>query len=187
VRTIQTDEVLNAVYRRRAIRKYTEDLLDPSLIEELIAAAIQAPSSMNRQPWGFVVIKGAARLRGYSDRIKADLYAQPGLDPILRNLLAEEDDIFHGAPYLIVVCATSGGSQSVEDCMLAADTLMVTAHAFGLGTCPIGLSRAWLSSDQIKREIGIPADWVPAFPLVLGKPDEHPEDPGRRAPRILWL
>jgi hypothetical protein len=68
MKTLQSIEVLNAIYGRRAVRRYTSAPMDARSIEELIDAAIQAPSAMNLQPWEFAVVLGAERLHvGYPD------------------------------------------------------------------------------------------------------------------------
>ncbi len=43
---------------RRSIRGYKPDPIPRALIEEIIALAMRAPSSMNTQPWNFYVISG---------------------------------------------------------------------------------------------------------------------------------
>jgi nitroreductase len=90
------------------------------------------------------------------------------------------------ASALIVVCATSQDPQAAEDCCLAAQNLMLAAFANGFGSCPIGLARSWLSLAATKREIGIPQEWRPVFPVVVGFPGEEPENHGRRASQIAW-
>jgi nitroreductase len=182
--TLQGIEVVNAIYGRRAIRRYTPDSIDQPSLERLIHAAIQAPSAMNEQPWGFVVIAGAARLKGYSDRIKAHGLQVESRVPELTRAFG--DNVFHGAPALIVICSTAPQPQGAEDCCLAAANLMLAAFANGLGSCPIGLARPWLSLTDTKRELGIPSDWVPIVPIVVGIADEEPEAPPRRAARIVW-
>lgn len=65
------DEV---VLGRRSIRGYKPDPVPRALIEEIIALATRAPSSMNTQPWNFYVITGAPldRIRlGNSERMAA--------------------------------------------------------------------------------------------------------------------
>ena len=57
------DEVVQG---RRSIRGYRPDPVPRALIEEVIALALRAPSSMNTQPWNFTVVAGAAL-----DRIRA--------------------------------------------------------------------------------------------------------------------
>src|ERR1019366_10750989 len=91
-------------------------------------------------------------------------------------------NIFHDAPILVIVCATSDEPQAAEDCCLAAQNLMLAAHAAGLGTCPIGFSRPWLRLPETQKELGIDAGYMPIFPVVVGHPAEHPPAPGRRKP-----
>ncbi len=65
------DEV---VMGRRSIRGYKPDPVPRALIEDILAIAMRAPSSMNTQPWHFHVITGEplARIRaGNTERILA--------------------------------------------------------------------------------------------------------------------
>lgn len=57
------DEVING---RRSIRGYKPDPVPQALIEEILALAMRAPSSMNTQPWNFYVLTGEPL-----DRIRA--------------------------------------------------------------------------------------------------------------------
>ena len=185
---IESLEVLNAIYHRRATRAYTSDPVSRETISELIDAAIHAPSSMNRQEWAFVVVRGKERLEAYSDEAKARYRAQPGgLSPHAEALLAAHQNIFHGAPALIVICATASDTQAAEDCSLAAENLMLAAVAKGYATCPIGFARPWLATAETKRELGIPEAQIPVFPLVIGTAAETPADHGRRAPVVTWI
>jgi nitroreductase len=53
-------ELLEAVSRRRSIRKFKDTPVPRELIDKILAAAVLAPSAKNRQPWRFVVLQGAA-------------------------------------------------------------------------------------------------------------------------------
>jgi nitroreductase len=62
------------VVGRRSIRGYKPDPVPRALIEEILAVAMRAPSSMNTQPWHFHVITGEplARIRqGNTERTLA--------------------------------------------------------------------------------------------------------------------
>ena len=181
-------DLLKAIAERRATRAYSEKGLDRSAVEKLLEAAVEAPSARNLQPWAFVVFEGKKRLHEFSEKAKAELLRAPAAStPEITKMLSDPSfDIFYGAPLLIVICATSAESQAAEDCCLAAQNLMLAAHAAGLATCPIGFARPWLALPATKSQLGIPADYVPVFPLILGHPKEHPAPPGRRAPIILW-
>lgn len=47
--------MIQAIVKRRSIRKYKKESIPASLINEIIQAGMLAPSSKNRQPWKFIV------------------------------------------------------------------------------------------------------------------------------------
>ncbi|RYF66257.1 MAG: nitroreductase, partial [Comamonadaceae bacterium] len=49
------DEV---VQQRRSIRGYLKKPVPKSLIREILALAMRAPTSLNTQPWNFYVVGG---------------------------------------------------------------------------------------------------------------------------------
>ena len=64
----------DVILSRRSIRGYKPDPVPRALIEEVLALAMRAPSSMNTQPWHFHVITGEplARIRaGNTERMLA--------------------------------------------------------------------------------------------------------------------
>jgi nitroreductase len=67
--------IKEAIYGRRSVRDYTDRPVAKAAVEELLEAAIQAPSAINQQPWAFAVIQDKALLRNLSDRAK-DLLAK---------------------------------------------------------------------------------------------------------------
>jgi len=186
---VATPGVIDAIYTRRAMRAYTSAPIDRSVIESLIDAAIQAPSYTDNEPWSFAVVHGTDVLRGLSDEVKAAALAlapEHAMPERLRHELADPAfSVFHDAAALIVVCATSPRQQDAEDCCLAAENVMLAALAYGLGTCPIGLSRPWLQLPQAKAQLGIDAAHVPVFAIAIGHPAVQPPSPGRRKPRIV--
>lgn len=54
-------ELMRAIGERRSIRKYEARELPRDVISALLEAAMQAPSSKNRQPWRFVVVERDAK------------------------------------------------------------------------------------------------------------------------------
>jgi nitroreductase len=52
---------MEVIGRRRSIRRFTDAPVPRELIEQVLGAAILAPSAKNRQPWRFVVLQGADR------------------------------------------------------------------------------------------------------------------------------
>lgn len=181
-------EFQQVVEQRRAVRHYSAAPVSRAVIEELIGMAIQAPSAMNGQPWTFAVVSGVARIDGYAQRAREHVMSASVVPPALRAMLSDTAfSMFYHAPVLVLVTATSADEQAREDCCLAAQTFMLAARNRGLGTCWIGLARAWLNLPQTKAELGIPERCQVVAPLTLGHPVEWPAPHGRREPEILWI
>lgn len=184
--------VIDAIYARRSVRQYTGRKVSRQAVEELINAAIQAPSAMNKQPWAFVVIQDPALLQKVCHQAKELLMkssiwrkqSEHGRAPF-----ADADfDIFYGATTLIVICAEKNGFEPVGDCYLAAENLMLAATAMGLGTCPIGFARDVLQSEMFRKDLGIPSQYDPVLPLIVGYPKILSEGTSRNPPQIFnWL
>lgn len=183
-------DVMEAIYQRRAVRAYTDQPVDKATVEALIKAATHAPSSMNEQPWAFMVIQNASQLAQWSERIKAYVLKRLKPDSPLakyRDMISNPDyHVFHRAGTLIILCARPDAHNGEEDCSLAAQNLMLAAHAMGLGTCPIGFARPWLNQARIKRSLNIPEGYTAVFPIVVGYPSGETSPVERRAPEILF-
>ncbi len=91
--------------------------------------------------------------------------------------------IFHGAPALIVIYATSAGG--VHDCFLAAENILLAAGALGLGTCPIGLAIPCFDRPDVKAELEVPTDYLTALPIVIGVPAGPVARPHHEPPNVL--
>ena len=57
---------------------------------------------------------------------------------------------------------------------MAAQNILLTAHAMGLGTCMIGYAVEALNRDaKLKKLIAMPVEEVVHAVIVLGFPNEH--------------
>lgn len=183
-------DVMNAINTRRAVREYTSATLSRAVVSDLVKAAAQAPSAMDLQPWSFLVIEGAGALERHSVEIKKHLLAVlSSSSPLYKyrdHLTDPNFNLFYGAPTLVTVFAASGDEQSIEDCCLAAENLMLAAQGKELGTCWIGLARPWLNLAESKEKFGIPPARVAVAPIIVGTPKAVPQPLPRRAPEIIW-
>ena len=57
---------MEAIFKRRSIRKYKDEPVSDELIDKLLRAAMAAPSAGNEQPWHFVVVKDKETLKRLS-------------------------------------------------------------------------------------------------------------------------
>ena len=74
-------ELEQAMRERRSIRGFTDQPVSREMMEEILAVANLAPSSMNTQPWHFHVLTGAvleAVRRGNTERMLAGVPPRRG-------------------------------------------------------------------------------------------------------------
>lgn len=81
---------------------------------------------------------------------------------------------FYGAPVAIIICLDDSFSKArMVDIGVALGYLVLSAHGFGLATCPIGLITAY--EDEIKDLLNIPENKNVIIGIALGYPDwENP-------------
>ena len=50
------NEVMNNILTRRSIRKFTDAPISREILDDLVQAALHAPSGMGKQTWQFTVV-----------------------------------------------------------------------------------------------------------------------------------
>ncbi|MDD4255542.1 MAG: nitroreductase family protein [Methanofollis sp.] len=185
--------VLAAIRGRRSIRAYEERPLDEETVTAIIDAGVHAPTAMGLQPWRFIVVRDRGLMKQISD------YCKPVLRTMLEGatdetsvgflaLLSREDfEIFYGAPVLVLVLGNEKNPYSTYDCTLCAGTMMLAAHAMGIGSCWIGAAGPVAGSPELMRALEVPAGYEIIAPLIFGYPGERPEMPARIKPMVTWL
>ncbi|WP_227765197.1 nitroreductase family protein [Zhaonella formicivorans] len=68
-----TNDLWEIIAQRRSIRKYTSEDVPDSVLEEIVAAANQAPSACNNQMWKFIAIKNKEILSKCEQAVNAEL------------------------------------------------------------------------------------------------------------------
>ena len=183
--------VLDAIHERRSVRDYSPQRLGQATIRNLLDAAVWAPTAVHEEPWAFVIVQDMAALKSLSDRAKTIFAAEarrnpPGQASHLLEILDKPDfNIFYNAGTLIIICGRPKGSFVVADCWLAAQNLLLAAHAMGLGSCVIGFAVAALNTPEIKTELGIPAECSAIAPIIVGVPSGEMPPSTRKEPDIL--
>jgi nitroreductase len=77
---------------------------------------------------------------------------------------------FYGAPVAIIICVDDSFSKGrLVDIGVVLGYLVLTAHDFGMGTCPIGLITAY--EDEVKDVLNIPESKNVVVGMALGYPD----------------
>jgi len=99
---------------------------------------------------------------------------------------------FYGAPVAILICLDDSFPKArMVDVGLALGYLILTAHEFGLATCPIGLIIAY--EDEMKDLLNIPDNKNVVIGVGIGYPDEEAPINRFKSPRddlekmVRWI
>ncbi len=157
-------DTLKAIHTRRSIRAYQDKPVDQQLVEEIIGAAMMAPSAGNARPWQFIVLDDPAILQ-----------AIPRIHP--HGAMAAE------APLAIVICGDTSLEKYpgnwIADCSAATQNLLLAAHACGLGGVWTGLYPEEDRIQGFRQLLGLPESVVPLALIPVG----YPVRPGTRQDR----
>lgn len=149
---------MDIIKERRSIRKFAEKKIEDSMIEDLMRDGMQAPSAANEQPWEFIVIR---RRKTMSYIMSFHPYA---------GALSTADAA-------IVVCGDRTREKFpgfwVQDCSAAAENILLSAQAHGLGAVWLGLYPMEDRVNDVKDLFHLPEEIVPLCIVALGWPDEE--------------
>jgi len=152
------------IFKRRSIRKYSKLPISDSDIENLLRAAMAAPSAGNQQPWEFILIKDKNIL---ADITKVHPYSQ---------MLKE-------AQLAIVVCADLDKEKLsgywVQDCSAATENILIESQYLGLGSVWLGVYPREDRVKGIKELLNLPVRVLPLSIVSLGYPAEKKEPSNR--------
>ena len=188
---------------RRSIRRYKPEPVPPALVEQLLTAAIWAPSAHNRQPWRFAVITGSETKRSLAaamgQKLRSDLTADKVPANVIEKDVSRSYQRITGAPLLVLLCQSMQDMDSYPDerrqgkewvmatqsTAMAAQNFLLAAHALGLGAC-------WMCAplfvpELVQTVLRLPETWAPQALITLGYPaEEKTRDRAPIAERVLW-
>jgi F420 biosynthesis protein FbiB-like protein len=191
VGSVSPADVLSLIRARRSIRHFQSRPVDPSLIDNLLEAAVWAPSAHNRQPWRFVVIVDEAQRRLLADRMAERLASDLRADGLGEKAITADTSRSRArigsAPILFLVCISMldmdhyrdaarknlERMMAVQSASMAAQNLLLMAHAFGLGAC--WLCAPMFCQDVVTDTLNLPADFEPQGLIAAGYPAESRE------------
>ncbi|MBZ0284967.1 MAG: nitroreductase family protein [Anaerolineae bacterium] len=177
--------------QRRSIRRYKSEPVTREIIEQVLKAAIWAPSAHNRQPWRFVVIETQSQKEHLAGamgiRLRRDLEADSVPEAIIEADVSRSYERMTNAPVLIALCLTMADMDiypderrshneyvmAVQSTAMAGQNLLLAAHEAGLGAC--WMCAPLFCPDVVKTALGLAKDWQPQALLTMGYPAETRE------------
>ncbi len=154
--------VRDIVLSRRTIRRFRQDRIDRSVLEDIVQAGRLAPSAANLQPLEFVVVDNGAVVRQVFPCLRWAAYISPrgnpgpGQEPVA---------------YVVTLVNLGIRKEGFEyDVGAAMEGMILAARETGLGSC-------WLLSidrEKIAGILGVPSTYRVDCVLALGYPAESP-------------
>ncbi len=185
----------DALKQRRSIRYYQNRPVDLTLVKSLLETASFAPSAHNAQPWRFVVLTDSENKETLANAMAQVWLAELEREHIPKNMrwatVNRSVQRFIAAPVIVLACLSMENMDTypdekrqnierdlaVQSLGAAVQTLLLAAHAEGLGCCwycaPI------FCQDAVREAFQIPADVEPQALITLGYPAEAPNVPAR--------
>jgi nitroreductase len=165
--------IQDAIYARRSICQYQEKPVEKEKLEELLKAAMAAPSAMNIKPWEFIVVTDPETM----DKIRSSLMFGK-----------------HNAPAAIVVCGNTSFFKHpmaskfwVQDCSAATENILLAAVGLELGTVWLGVHPIHVFSKRISKILSLPDNVKPLNVIYVGYPAEEKQARTQYNPeRVHW-
>lgn len=141
---------LDAIMRRRTIRKFTGEFVHEADMDRILAAALAAPSAHNRHPVRLIVLNTADMARIAEE--------------------VEQKIPFEQGQWAIAACADTRGYDQglawIEDCAAAMENMLIAAESMGLGAMWYGVYARRAKEPQIRKFLNVP-DGVEVLGIVI--------------------
>jgi len=190
--------IIEEIKTRRSIRKYKPQSVPEEVVFRVIESAAYAPSAHNSQPWRFIVLTEPARKKTLAEAIAQVWLRKMEHDQVPEKARLEtikaSVERYIAAPVLILACLTLEKMDEytdverqrierdlgVQSLAAAIQTLLLAAHANGLGSC--WYCAPMFCKEAVRQAMEIPSEVEPQALISLGYPAEMPSMPLRMVP-----
>ena len=169
--------LLAPLFARRSVRRFLDKPIAPGIIQDVLEAAMAAPSANAKDPWEIIVVQQPEQLA----RIAAGL-------PYGKMLA--------GAPAGFVVCGdlqrVNGPHLSylLQDCSACLENLLLALSMLGLGGVWLGVHPREDRIAHLRGLFSLPDHILPVGVVAAGYPAETPPPrtrfTGQRVHRERW-
>lgn len=154
------EKLIDFLRTRRSIREYQDKRIPKEILIEILKTAMYAPSAHNKQPWEFFIVEERKILDEISNN-----------HPYAKMLKK--------APAAIVVLADTKKQPDKgyysQDCSAATMNILLSAWAYKIGSCWIGIFPKEERIEIVKKILNVPEKYIPFSIVSLGYPVKSPE------------
>ena len=144
---------MDAIFKRRSIRQYTDDPVSPEQVKQILEAGMCAPSAGNERPWHFIVV---------SDKEKLVKISQ----------MSEYARMTCAAQLAIIVCGDVSleihKGMWVQDCSATTENMLLQIESVGLGSVWLGVHPISEREEFIREMFNLEPNIIPFSVLPIG-------------------
>jgi nitroreductase len=155
-------DALEAIRKRRSIRRYTDDAIPKADLETIVDAGRLAATGSNRQPWNFVIVTDRAMIAQF--KVSGAWIASAGA--------------------VIVVVMDPRSRWWIEDGAAAIENMLLASTALGYGACWVE-GNALPHEEQFKTLLGVPAGKRVMALIPIGVAAETPTPKKKPLEQVL--
>lgn len=180
---VMPEQMEMLIKRRRSVRNYRDENLNPKLIDKLLEVAGHAPSGHNDRQLLYTLVDDKGVLFDLREEAITGLEKlfnekklPEGLDMFADIIEAWKksgtDILFRGAPHLLIISALDESAAPLQDCLIALTTFELYAQSHGIGTIWNGLAMLTISElvPSLKKRLAIPEDHRIGYVMGFGYP-----------------
>jgi nitroreductase len=185
------NSVIETIKKRRSIRGYEPKPIPRDVINMIIEAANEAPSTMGMlkgilrfQPWRFVVVENPEfRQKLLQTTLpiwkKSTENMKETMPEIYQKVMKlydampePKDMVYYCAPVILFII---GPIKNAVSCALACENVMIAATSLGLGSCYTGFGSLVKGDADIVKALELTDGERIYGPILLGYPKDAPE------------
>ncbi|OFX73759.1 MAG: NADH dehydrogenase [Bacteroidetes bacterium GWE2_29_8] len=163
-------ETLNAIFKRRSIRKYKECEVAQESIDTILKAGMQAPTARNLQPWHFIVINKKEILHELS-------------------IIHPHGKMLKEAAFAILVCGDKSIDETesylIQDCSAATQNMLLVAYDIGIASVWLGVHPRKDRLNGIIDYFKLPYNIIPISLISFGISNEQKAGENRYNPERI--
>lgn len=168
------NSVMENLLTRRSVRAFEKKAIPAEELDQILQAAVYAPSGMGRQTWQFTVVTDREKIQKLAAVVEKELN-RPGYDMY--------------APEVIIIPSNERDSRfGKEDNACALENIFLAAHSFGIGSVWINQIRDICDAPAARallKEWGVPDSHVVYGIAALGYPAPAPEKEIHKTGKIV--
>lgn len=168
-------ETMETIKDRRSIRAYSDRPVKQETLDQILAAALMAPSWKNTQTAGYIVVQSAEMKKKLMETLPPYNAKTVSTAPVVVVMTTkrfrsgyERDGSF---------TTNKEDRWEMFDAGIACQTLCLAAWDHGVGTCIMGI----YDETALPALLQVPEDQIVTAVIAMGYPDHAPAAPKRKS------